>query len=118
MACKSGGHVCVGYGPALPAELAARLGPRYDLNLELRDFDVIFSVGLKLLATSISKRALLSFDTYAGCCVAPSVFATAWYCLSIAKLPWVPLPKAGRRASPLARLCVAPPPFASQEGLS
>ena len=44
MACKSGGHVCVGDGPSLPPELAARLGPRYDLNLELRDFDVIFSV--------------------------------------------------------------------------
>ena len=43
MACKSGGHVCVGDGPELPAELAARLGPRY-LDLELRDFDVIFSV--------------------------------------------------------------------------
>ena len=42
MACKSGGHVCV--SPALPAELAARLGLRYDLNLEVRDFDVIFSV--------------------------------------------------------------------------
>ena len=33
MACKSGGHVCVGDGPALPAELSARLGPRYDLKL-------------------------------------------------------------------------------------
>ena len=44
MACKSGGHVCVGDGPELPAELAARLGPRYDLSLELRDFDVVFSV--------------------------------------------------------------------------
>ena len=30
MACKSDGHVCVGDGPELPAELAARLGPRYD----------------------------------------------------------------------------------------
>ena len=37
-------HVCVGDGPELPAELAARLGPRYDLDIELRNFDVIFSV--------------------------------------------------------------------------
>ena len=44
MACKAGGHVCVGDGPALPAELSARLGPRHDLKLELRNFDVIFSV--------------------------------------------------------------------------
>ena len=44
MACKSGGHVCVGDGPELPAELAARLGPRYDLHLELRDFGIIFSI--------------------------------------------------------------------------
>ena len=35
MACKSGGHVCVGDGPELPTVLAARLGPRYDLDLEL-----------------------------------------------------------------------------------
>ena len=35
MACKSGGHVCVGNGPGLPTELAASRGPRYDLGLEL-----------------------------------------------------------------------------------
>ena len=46
MACKSTGHVCVGDGPELPAELAARLGPRYDLDLELRNFDFIFSVSV------------------------------------------------------------------------
>ena len=44
MACKAGGHVCVGDGPALSAELSARLGPRHDLQLELRNFDVLFSV--------------------------------------------------------------------------
>ena len=49
MACKSGGHVCGGDGPALPAGLSARLGPRYDLDLELRNFDVIFSVRVESL---------------------------------------------------------------------
>ena len=31
-------------GPELGPELLPRLGPRHDLKLELRNFDVIFSV--------------------------------------------------------------------------
>ena len=62
-ACKSGGHVCVGDGPELPAELAARLGPRDDLDLELRDFDVIFSVRVESPITFTLRRGLRSFDS-------------------------------------------------------
>ena len=44
MACKSGGHVCMSDGPELDEALLARLGKRHVVPLELRDFDVIFTV--------------------------------------------------------------------------
>ena len=34
----------MGDGPELSQELLARLGPRHDLQLRLRDFDVVFTV--------------------------------------------------------------------------
>ena len=46
MACKAGGHVRLQDSPELADSLAARLGPRYDLNLRLSDFRVIFSVNI------------------------------------------------------------------------
>ena len=44
MASKLGGHVCLNDGPELTEALLARLGPRQTIDLELRNFDVIFSV--------------------------------------------------------------------------
>ena len=44
LTCKAGGHVCVDDGPELVPELEARLGPRYDLKLTMRNFDVVFSI--------------------------------------------------------------------------
>ena len=44
--CKAGGHVCVGDGPELAPELEARLGPRHDLKLTMKNFDVVFSIGI------------------------------------------------------------------------
>ena len=44
LACKSGGHVRLGDGPTLSDELAARLGPRHIVPLNLGDVRVIFSV--------------------------------------------------------------------------
>ena len=44
MACKRGGHTTLSDGPELSDALLARLGKRHHLGLELRDFDVIFSV--------------------------------------------------------------------------
>ena len=41
-ACKAGGHVCVGDDPELAPELEARLGPRHDLELTMKNFDVVF----------------------------------------------------------------------------
>lgn len=49
MACKSGGHVCLGDGPELAPGLAARFGTRHDLHLDLRNFDVIFPVPIESL---------------------------------------------------------------------
>ena len=108
MACKSGGHVCVGDGPSLPPELAARLDPRYDLNSELRDFDVIFSVRVESPSHINIEEAAAVICYLRFLCVAPNDFAIALFCLLTARLPWVRLPKAGRRPSLSTRLYVGP----------
>jgi hypothetical protein len=46
MACKSGGHVRLDESPLLSDALSSRLGPRYDLGLQLSDFSVVFSVNI------------------------------------------------------------------------
>ena len=48
--------MCDGDGSESPAELAARLGPRYDLDIELRDRDVIFLFVLSHLNTLTLKE--------------------------------------------------------------
>ena len=44
MTCTAGGHVTLDDGAALSEELAARLGPRQHLDLQLGDFEVVLSV--------------------------------------------------------------------------
>ena len=44
LASKRGGHVQLHEGQELAEALEMRLGPRHDLGIRLRDFDVIFSV--------------------------------------------------------------------------
>ena len=44
LTCKGGAHVCLGDGPELTEALAARLGPRHDLKLSLKDFSVVLCI--------------------------------------------------------------------------
>ena len=44
LACKGGAHVCLDDGPELNEALAARLGPRHDLQLKLKDFSVVLCI--------------------------------------------------------------------------
>ena len=44
LCCKGGAHVQLGDGPELSDALLARLGPRHDLRLTLRDFSVVLCV--------------------------------------------------------------------------
>ena len=101
MACKSGGHICVGDGPELPANLSAGQGPRYDLNLELRNFDVIFSVRVEPPNhINIEEGvAVIRYLRWALMYAARDVSGIASCCLSIARLLSVLLPKVGRRRS-------------------
>ena len=93
----------------MPPKLAARLGPRYDLSLELQDFDVIFFLRIESPNhINIEEAAAVIFVICDGFCAATGDFAIALFCSLTARLPWVLLPKAGRRPSHLTRLCVAP----------
>ena len=44
LACKGGAHVQLGDGPDLSDELLARLGPRYNVGLTLKDFTAVLCV--------------------------------------------------------------------------
>ena len=44
LACKGGAHVQLGDGPELSEALLARLGPRHDVGLTLKDFTVVLCV--------------------------------------------------------------------------